>query len=77
MALNIVTDKSFDEALEWISKKENRTKSDVIRELVLEKFHEKRMGFIFGSLKNIVKGKIHSQSIMSELKAMDDDHDLD
>ena len=77
MALNIVTDKKFDEALNWLAKKIKKTKSDVIRDLILERYQNQRQGFHFGSLAPLVRGeKSSSKSILKELKEIDKDHDL-
>ena len=77
MALNIVTDKKFDEALNWLAKKIKKTKSDVIRDLILERYQNQRQGFHFGSLASLVRGKkSSSKSILKELKEIDKDHDL-
>ncbi|MBI2340987.1 MAG: hypothetical protein HYU99_11585 [Deltaproteobacteria bacterium] len=78
MALNIVTDKKFDEALGWLVKKGKKTKSDVIRDLVLERYQNKRHGFHFGALSRLIKGKKPaSGEILKDLKQIDKDHDLD
>jgi predicted DNA-binding protein len=76
MALNMVTDKEFDEALAWLAQKESKTKSELVRELVLEKFVAKRSGFRFGALA-AVAGSGSGESMQRELKALDEDHDLD
>lgn len=75
MALNINTDPQFDQALDWIAKKEGKTKSDIVRDLVLERYMAKRMAFRFGALSHIAKGRASSKSIQKELKDLD--HDLD
>ena len=77
MALNMLTDKQFDEALEWLSKKEKKTKSDVIRNLLLERYHDKRKVFQFGALATHVRKKPTLKQTLEELKEMDNDHDLD
>lgn len=77
MALNIVTDKSFDEALRWLARTEGKTKSDVIRDLILEYYANKRQGFQFGALASGMKKRQSSAAIQRELKAIDRDHDLD
>lgn len=79
MALNILTDKEFDEALHWLAKKEGKTKSDLIRSLILDRFRNKRQGFQFGSLAPLIRGKkrISAKKILKELKEIDRDHDLD
>lgn len=77
MALNIVTDQSFDEALKWLSRKEKKTKSDVIRDLVVERYMSKKQGFRFGALAGVLKKKPSTRQIVKELKELDVDHDLD
>ncbi len=77
MALNIITDQAFNEALEWLSKKERKTKSDIIRELVLEQVRHKKQGFRFGAMKNFIKDKkISRTQILKELKSMDQADDI-
>ena len=75
MALNIHTDSKFEKYLQWLSRHSKKTKTDIIKELVFEKYHLKRSGFQFASLKN-QKSKT-SKKIQMELKKLDDDHDLD
>jgi len=78
MALNIITDRDFDSALTWLSKEEKKTKADIVRESILERFHTKKNGFQFGSLKKLMRSKKNSsRAIERELKEMDKDHDLD
>lgn len=77
MALNIQTDKKFDEALEWVAKKESKTKSDVIRDLVFRYFEHKRKGFQFGALCTSLQKPLTSKQIQEELENLDNDHDLD
>lgn len=78
MAFNIVTDKKFDEALNWLSQKEKKTKADVIRELVLQFYEAKQNGFRFGALKHLSKStKGGISSLVKQLKQFDQDHDLD
>lgn len=76
MALNIVTDHGFDEALIWLSKKEKKTKSDVIRDLVMERYVNKKQGFRFGALAGLVKKHPTTRQILTDLKKLDEDHDL-
>ena len=75
MALNIHTDPQFEKYLAWLSKQFQKTKTDVIKELVVEKYHAKRFGFRFGALKPA--RPLSSKAIQAELKKMDDDRDLD
>lgn len=78
MALNMTTDPHFDEALKWLAEKEKKTKSDIIREMVLERYQAKKAGFRFGALSlYFAKEKNREQQIQKELKEMDKDHDLD
>jgi predicted DNA-binding protein len=77
MALNMVTDKKFDEALKWLSEKEKKTKSDIIRELVLRRMQSKKTGFQFGALAHLYgRKKPSSKTILKELKQIDKDHDI-
>ena len=73
MALNIHTDKTFDEALTWLSTQEGKTKSDVVRELVLERFRNRRRGFAFGALAWTAK----SADSVAELKTFDLESELE
>lgn len=79
MALNIITDPQFDKNLAWLARKEEKTKSDVIRDLVFEKVKEKKPhSFQRGALRHLFKGKRPTtEEIVKELKEMDEDHDLD
>lgn len=75
MALNIHTDRQFEKHLEWLSKQLGKTKTDVIKDLVREKYHFKKLGFKFGALAG--KNARSSKDIQKDLKKMDPDHDLD
>ncbi len=75
MALNIHTDPQFEKRLDWLSRRLKKTKTDVIKELVFEKYHLKKSGFRFGSLKDAKK--VPSKKLQEELKALDRDRDLD
>ena len=79
MALNIITDPQFDKNLAWLARKEEKTKSDVIRDLVFREVKEKKKhSFQFGALRPFFKGKIPTtEEIVKELKEMDEDHDMD
>ena len=77
MALHIKTDSEFDQALEWLSSTEKRSKSDVVRESVLSRYRARKRGFEFGALRHLMRPEDTSASIARELKEMDDDHDLD
>lgn len=77
MALNIKTDSEFDEALAWLASQEGKSKSEIVRGLVIYWYGMKRKGFEFGALKKTVKEPIDSEMIMRELKQLDRDHDLD
>lgn len=75
MALNIHSDPQFEKHLEWLSRRLKKTKTDVIKELVLEKYHLKKSGFRFGSLKSAKT--LSSKTLQKELKTLDRDRDLD
>ena len=79
MALNIVTDKKFDKALAYLAKRKNQTKSDIIRELVLEKCKKMQNGFQRGALAHLFPPgqKPTTEQILKELKELDADNDLD
>jgi hypothetical protein len=77
MALHIKTDSEFDIALEWLSKTEKRSKSEVVRESVLARYRSRKVGFEFGALRDLMGPEETSESIARELKEMDEDHDLD
>ncbi|GEM_PF-3131698 len=75
MALNIHTDPKFEKCLEWLSRHSRKTKTDVIKELVLEQYRLKQSGFQFGALK--LTKSLSSKKIQKELKRLDKDRDLD
>lgn len=77
MALHIKTDEEFDRALQWLSNREKRSKSEVVRESVLARYRASRGGFEFGALRDLLGPEDTSESIARELKEMDADHDLD
>lgn len=77
MALHIKTDAEFDKALQWLSKSEKRSKSDVVRESVLARYRSRKLGVEFGALRHLMRPEDTSESIARELKEMDEDHDLD
>ena len=77
MALHIKTDEEFDKALQWLSKTEKRSKSEVVRESVLARYRSHYTGFEFGALRHLFGPDDTSASIARELKEMDEDHDLD
>lgn len=74
MALNIHTDPRFEKYLEWLSRQSKKTKTDVIKELVYERYRLKKSGFRFGALSSA--GKDASENIQKELEEMDKDRDL-
>lgn len=75
MAINIHTDKEFEKRLNWLTRKIGKTKTQIIKELVFERYQSKKEGFQFGSLK--MASSPASQQIQQILKEMDNDHDLD
>lgn len=77
MALHIKTDSEFDKALDWLSSKEKRSKSDVVRESVLARYRARKRGFEFGALRHLMRPEDTPASIARELKEMDADRDLD
>ena len=80
MALNIHTDPQFEKYLEWLTRRSQKTKTDVIKELVVERYRWQRFGFQFGAFKGLgkqVSKKTSEKQIRSDLKKMDEDHDLD
>jgi hypothetical protein len=77
MALHIKTDEELDKALQWLSKTEKRSKSEVVRDSVLARYRSRKVGFEFGMLRDFMGPDDTSESIARELKAMDEDHDLD
>jgi hypothetical protein len=76
MALNIQTDKKFDAALNWLVKLEQKTKSTIVRELVLNCFRFKKSGFQFGAFADLEKTGKRSLNVIHLLKQIDKDHDL-
>ena len=74
MALNIHTDAHFEKYLNWLSRHSNKTKTDVIKYLVLERYLLKKSGFRFGAFSP--SGKPSSADLQKELKEMDEDRDL-
>jgi hypothetical protein len=77
MALHIKTDEEFDKALHWLSRREKRSKSEVVRDSVLARYRSRKLGVEFGSLRHLLGPDDTSESIARELKEMDEDHDLD
>jgi hypothetical protein len=77
MALHVKTDEEFDRALEFLSRVEKRSKSDVVRESVLIRYRAKKKGFEFGALRGLKRSKQGGAAIQRELEAMDRDRDLD
>lgn len=78
MALNMVTDTAFDRALAWLAKQAAKTKSDIIRELVLRDYQAKRRGFNFGALRHLLNEAIpSSEEILTELAEIDADYSQD
>jgi hypothetical protein len=79
MALNIITDKTFDDTIEWLSHKEKKTKSQIIRELVFKAYEHKTVGPRFGALSHLFTSKKYSsqKKIAALLKEIDNDDDLD
>ena len=75
MAINIHTDRKLEEYLEWLSRQSEKTKTDVIKDLVYERYRLKQVGFRFGAFKT--EEKISSKKLQRELKELDSDHDLD
>ena len=75
MALNIHTDRKFEQVLAWLARQSQKTKTDLIKTLVWERYLQKKSGFKFGSL----RGRDHpsSRDIQKSLKELDADHDLD
>lgn len=74
MAINIHTDRKLESHLEWLSRHTQKTKTDVIKGLVMERYELLRMGFRFGALGG---KKISLKKITKWLKDLDKDHDLD
>ena len=74
MAVNIHTDRKLESRLLWLSDHTQKTKTDVIKELVTERYELLRMGFRFSALRS---GKFSSKKIKKWLKNLDKDHDLD
>ena len=77
MALHITTDSELEEALDWLSSVEKRSKSDVVRESVIARYHARKRGFEFGALQSLMRPQDDSASIARELNEMDEGHDLD
>ncbi len=80
MALNMVTDKKFDKALGWLSKRAKKTKSEIVRDLVINEYNSKLNGFRFGALAHLFpKGKKPTTAqILRDLKKIDEEaYDLD
>jgi hypothetical protein len=73
MALNMLTDETFDGALEGLARSRGESKSAVIRDLVLKEAERKDVLPTFGVLRKLVKDKLTAKQIVAELKAYDDD----
>lgn len=75
MAINIHTDAEFERRITWLSRHLKKTKTEVIKELVEERYRLRRSGFRFGGLKP--SKNISGKAIQRELKELDQDRDLD
>ncbi len=75
MAINIHTDADFEKHLNWLCRRTGKTKTALLKELVLERYRQQKAGFRFGGLR---LGKRSAQrSLQTTLKEIDRDHDLD
>lgn len=77
MAFHIKTDEDFDKALEWLARVEQKSKSEIVREAVLNRYSAKKEGFALGSLAHLRRPGDSSKSILKVLKQMDADPELD
>jgi hypothetical protein len=75
MAINIHTDQRFEKVLTWLSRQSRKTKTDLLKELVMERFYLKKAGFQFGVFRPAHKRS--PKAVQASLKALDFDHDLD
>ena len=75
MALNIHTDSQLEKCLTWLAKHLQKTKTDLIKEMVYEKYRLKRAGFQFGALRGPKKSS--PRRTQKALKQLDRDRDLD
>lgn len=75
MAISIHTDREFEKCLNWLTKKMGKAKTQIIKELVFDKYRSKKEGFRFGALKTAFPSA--SRKVQEELKEIDHDHDLD
>lgn len=77
MAFHIKTDEDFDKALEWLARVEQKSKSEIVREAVLNRYSAKKEGFALGALAHLRRPGDSSKSILKVLKQMDADPELD
>ncbi len=78
MAVNIHTDPKFEKKLTWLSKRLQKNKTQVIKELVDEKYHQQRLSFQSSKGALLDPGElIDFQQISRQLKEIKEDHDLD
>lgn len=74
-ALNIHTNTEFERHLNWLSRQSKKTKTDIIKELVRERYYLKRSGFKFGAFSAV--RPLSAKKLQKQLKELDQDHDLD
>ena len=75
MAINVHTDSRFEKYLAWLSRYSRKTKTDLIKELVLERYQATKSGFRFGAFRGSKKPS--PARLQKRLKKLDRDHDLD
>lgn len=78
MAVNIHTDPKFEKQLTWLSRRLQKNKTQILKELVEEKYQSQRQGFRRGALRQY-RGDLTVEQIVAELKEIgkDKDYDLD
>lgn len=78
MAVNIHTDPKFEKKLTWLSRRLQKNKTQIIKELVDEKYTQHRLSF--QDFKGLLRDPgeiVDSRQIRRQLKKIKQDHDLD
>jgi hypothetical protein len=73
MSFNMLTDKEFDRALADLVKQTGKTKSQIVRDLVIAAREQRGSVLPFGLLAHQVKKHAGVENIVASLKELDDD----
>ncbi|MBL7684658.1 MAG: hypothetical protein JNK65_01320 [Deltaproteobacteria bacterium] len=74
MTIQIQDDPKFEQYLDWLSKRSGKTSTEIIKELVMEKYQTTRSSLGFGALKGELN--MSREEILDELKKMDEENDF-